>query len=84
MLSPSWYQPFFMLRSFKMAMYLQYQDEVKIEIDEDNDLVMTQVCHMTGEEDTILVNCANIDWFLELLEMARAKGCVKESDDGLV
>ena len=67
-----------------MAMYLQYQDEVKIEIDQDNDLVMTQVCHMTGEQDTILVNHANIDWFLELLEITRAKGYVKESDDGLV
>lgn len=65
-----------------MARYLRHQDEVKVVIDEDGDMMITQA-DMHGE-DKILINYANIETFIDILQNAYQDGYVKEEEDGLV
>lgn len=67
-----------------MARYLRHQDEVKVEIDSDNDLVITQVCTMSGQEDVIIINYANIDWFIEILQNVKEDGYVEGNKNEMV
>lgn len=66
-----------------MARYLRHQDEIKIEIDEDNDLQITQT-DVYGQDYTIYVNITNIDWFIELIEMAKKDGYQGEINNEMV
>ena len=66
-----------------MARYLRHQDEIKIEIDEDNDLQITQT-DVYGQDYTIYVNITNIDWFIELIEMAKKDGYQGEINNEVV
>ncbi len=59
-----------------MSRYIRSQAEIRIEIDEDSDLVLTQITS-DGNEYTIFVNFQNIESFISAI-----KGAVKDSYDG--
>jgi len=64
-----------------MARYLRSQDTVKVFIDEDGDLLITQYS-MSGE-DTILINIGNIQYFVDIIENAVEDG-YQGADDEMV
>lgn len=65
-----------------MARYLRHQDEVKVEIDEDGDMFITQ--NDINGEHVIFVNFANIESFIDILQNTYQDGYIKEEEDGLV
>ena len=66
-----------------MARYLHHQDEVKIYIDEDNDLILSQT-DIQGDEYKIIIDGINARWFVELIESAIEDGYQEEQQDGMV
>ena len=71
-----------------MTYYLRQQDQIEIEIDEYGDMSITQVHSYNGDESTIFITLGNIEWFVELIEMANQEGHkqkdTKGESDGLV
>lgn len=63
----------FSFKEQKMARYLRHQDEIKIEILKDGDLKITQT-DVYADESIIFINITNIDWFTELILMAKKDG----------
>ena len=56
-----------------MARYIRSQDEIRVCIDEDGDLVLTQMAN--DDEYTIYVNFQNIENFIEVITWAVKDGC---------
>lgn len=65
-----------------MTFYLRQQDQIEIEIDEDGDMSITQVHSYNGDESTIFITLGNIEWFVELIEMANKEGYKQKENKG--
>lgn len=59
-----------------MARYIRSQDEIRVCIDADGDLVLTQIAN--DDEYTIYVNFQNIENFIDVIA-----GVVKDGFDGV-
>lgn len=62
-----------------MARYIRSQDEVKVCIDEDGDLIIYQ--EGMFEAATIIVNIGNIQHFIDIIEMAVKDGYQGDDDE---